>query len=656
MKSREISIVPSPSFWITRPAIAVTLAMAFLLVGSQLSAQEYKVLHTFTGGVDGGTPLFVQLVGDSSGNLYGTTSSGGANNDGTIYRVAPGGELTVLYSFSGGNAGAVPVSGVIRDSTGNLYGTTESGGILCFGGPNGCGIFYKLDASNNLSVLYSFLGSTNNNDGGFPQDSLLMDSKGNLYGTTFGGGISTATCQNGAGTVFELSLSGSSWAETQLYKFPCDTTNGAFPEAALISDSAGNLYSTTTGSGTCGSYAQCGTVFELTPGADGWTHTVLHDFTGGADGAELPAGLIRDASGNLYGTTQLGGASGEGTIFRIDTSGNKTILHSFDGSDGAYPYAALILDSAGNFYGTTAYGGSGKVGTVFELSPGGTLTTLHTFTGGSDGAYPEGALLLQDRVLYGVTSAGGSANRGTIFQIGLSATGTQYDVSLYSSTQFEGKPYGQVTVNTGGVTTIQLNGAATDTTYNVEFCPAPAQLYPTCFAVGSISTNASGSADSTVPFPSGQWAGDFQLFLNGQSAFSTSFMQCCFSAKPGQVYYATLQPQSTVNGKGTWTQGGSPPPQDPLQSGYIQMQSSGILVISLTGATPNRQYGGVQCPLFQGSDCYGLSSPNGGSFTTNSAGDATFKGTEGTNIPEDIFYVDDNSTLGFGYIAGFSIP
>lgn len=648
---QQFSVVRSPLFSIRRYATA--LAMAFCLMGGQSSAQEYKTLHTFTGGADGATPLFVQLFSDASGNLYGTASSGGANNQGTIYRVTPAGELTVLYSFPGGNGGAVPVSGLIQDSAGNFYGTTESGGTPCFGGTNGCGVVYKLDANNNFSVLYSFLGATNNNDGGFPQDSLLLDSKGNLFGTTFGGGISTANCQNGAGTVFELSASGSSWAETQLYKFPCDTTNGAFPQAPLISDSAGNLYSTTTGGGTCSGYAQCGTVFELASGASGWTHTVLHDFTGAGDGAELPAGLIRDSSGNFYGTTQLGGASGEGTIFRIDTSGNKTILHSFNGTDGAYPYAGLIADASGNFYGTTAYGGSDKVGTVFELNTAGNLTTLHTFTGGSDGAYPEGSLLLQNGFLYGVTSAGGSANKGTIFQLGLSGVAPlQYDVSLY---QFNSKPYGQVTVNTVGVTTIKLDGATPNTTYTVEFCPAPGQLYPTCLTVGSVTTNASGAVNSNVTFPSGQWAGDFQLSLDGTQEFTTSFFPCCSTARKGpwrQVYYATLQPQTTVNGEGTWTQEGTPPPQDPLQSGFVQMQTSGLLFVSLTGATPDRQYGGSQCPVYQGSDCYGF----GGNIMTNSAGDATSTSPEGTTIPEDIFYIDDNSFLGYGYIAGFSIP
>jgi uncharacterized repeat protein (TIGR03803 family) len=393
-------------------------------------------------------------------------------------------------------------------------------------------------------------------------------------------------------------------------------------------------------------------VFELTPGAKGWTHSVLHDFTGAGDGAEISGGLIRDTSGNLYGTTQLGGTSGEGTIFRMDTAGNKTVLHNFSGPDGAYPYAGLTADAAGNFYGTTAYGGSGEVGTVFELNVAGNLTTLHTFTGGSDGAYPEGSLLLQNGVLYGVTTAGGSSNKGTIFQLSLSGIAPlQYDVSLY---QFNSKPYGQVTVNTVGVTTIQLNGATPNTIYSVQFCPAPAQLYPNCLTVGFVTTNATGAANSNVIFPSGQWAGDFALSLNGTQEFTTSFFFCCSieHTGPSQVYYATLRPQSTVNGEGTWTQESNPPPQDPLQSGYIQMQPNGLLFISLTGATPNRQYGGAQCPLYQGSDCYGF----GGNLTTNSAGDTTSTSSEGTSIPEDIFYIDDNSNLGYGYIAGFSIP
>lgn len=187
----------------------------------------------------------------------------------------------------------------------------------------------------------------------------------------------------------------------------------------LVAGPSGTLFGTSAGGGTCSGAAldDCGTIFKIAPGPDEWTHTVVHGFAGGSDGASVRGGLIRDADGNLYGTTQLGGAFGFGTIFRIDASGNKTILYSFAGADGANPVSGLIRDKYGSLWGTTSRGGNSQMGTVFKLDGTGHLTVLHNFGGGNDGAYPYGPLQRSGATLFGTTTAGGVFNQGTVFRL-----------------------------------------------------------------------------------------------------------------------------------------------------------------------------------------------------------------------------------------------
>jgi uncharacterized repeat protein (TIGR03803 family) len=262
-----------------------------------------KVLHKFTGVPDGYFPEAL-LVEDKAGNLYGTTYEGGADSQGTVFKVDPSGRRTILHSFAGppqgGGDGAFSYEGVIRDATGNLYGVTAKGGAY------GAGVVYKLDTSRKETLLYSFSGGS---DGGDPDSVLLFDSKGNLYGTTANGG--TGCGGTGCGVVFKVSpQSGGRWSETVLYTF-CSLTNcadGESPGDSLIMDSGRNLYGTTYFGGAshnCNGVG-CGTVFKLD--ATG-KETVLHSFTGGTDGAFPFAGLIVDGHGNLYGSTQAGGAT-----------------------------------------------------------------------------------------------------------------------------------------------------------------------------------------------------------------------------------------------------------------------------------------------------------------------------------------------------------
>jgi uncharacterized repeat protein (TIGR03803 family) len=321
------------------------------------------ILHSFSGGSNDGSLPYGGLIFDSVGNLYGTTAGGGANGDGTVFALKPstgGWTETILHSFSGGD-GSGPQAGLVFDSAGNLYGTTVGGGA------NLNGTVFELAPSNGEwteTVLHSFGGT----DGSSPYAGLVFDSKGDLFGTTYGGGA------DGFGTVFELTLSDGGWTETVLHSFtnggshPCSFSpgDGCYPRASVIFDTLGNLYGTTFYGGANGA----GTVFELTPSNGGWTETILHSFTV-ADGFTANASLIFDSVGNLYSTTYYGGTDGEGTVFELTPSNGgwtEMIVHDFAVSDGSVPHGSLIFDSAGNLYGTTADGGSAADGVVFEIT------------------------------------------------------------------------------------------------------------------------------------------------------------------------------------------------------------------------------------------------------------------------------------------------
>jgi len=323
------------------------------------------LLHSFTGG-DGEEPL-AGLVMDKEGNLYGTTAVGSGN--GTVFKLDTSANVTVLHVFTFSPDGEVPRGDLIMDKAGNLYGTTVDGGTSsnCI---DRCGTVFKVDTSGNETVLYSFTGPP---DGAHPWSGLIMDKEGNLYGTTSGGGTSS-NCSGGCGTVFKLDSSGN---ETVLHSFTDSDGDGASPFAALIMDKKGNLYGTTyTGGAASNScfpgFLGCGTVFKLDASGN---ETVLYSFTGRSDGGLPFADLIMDKKGNLYGTTSIGGTYFSGTVFKFDTSGKLTVLHTFTGgADGSGPLGGLIMDKKGNLYGTTYNGGTSSncsegCGTVFKLIP-----------------------------------------------------------------------------------------------------------------------------------------------------------------------------------------------------------------------------------------------------------------------------------------------
>ena len=394
----------SLSFTNLQAAVArLRIALVLMAIGFSIgisrpaTAQTYNVLLTFTGGATDGQNPHAGLIRDAAGNLYGTTVYGGFSSSGTVFMIDAHGTETVLYNFTGGADGSQPQGVLARDGAGNLYGTTQAGGTAR------AGVIFRVDKFGNETVLYNFSGGS---DGKAPMAGLIGDAAGNIYGTTEYGGIS------GIGTVFKLDKT---HKLTVLHSFATGSTDGQAPVGGLIRDSAGNLYGTTQYGGA----SSQGTVFKI----DASGHfTILHSFTGN-DGGNPAAGLLRDSSGNLYGTTQYGG-TGMGVIFKLDAGTSlEHVLHSFTGSsDGSVPTGDLLRDSAGNFYGTTYSGGADSCGTVFKLDKTNHESIVHYFNNyPTDGCTAYGSLVMDSAGnLYGTTyrgSGNGYDNMGIVFKV-----------------------------------------------------------------------------------------------------------------------------------------------------------------------------------------------------------------------------------------------
>ena len=342
---------------------------------------RYTTLHVFKSRNGDGVAPYGGLMLDAAGNLFGTTGFGGTTGAGVVFELSPsptGWTYSVLYNFAGQpNDGRNSQGALVMDSAGNLYGTTQNGGTY------DNGVAFELSPSPTgwtESVIHIFGGA---NDGAYPMASLILDSAGNLYGTTYGGG--QGQCYLGCGTVFELSHSGGSWTETQLYTFSGYPSDGANPRSVLGRDTAGNFYGTTTfggGSVNCNAGEGCGTAFKLTLSAGIWSEKIIHVFNNDPDG-KYPNYITLDSAGNVFGTTQEGGngcafdSNHCGTVYELSTNGSnwkETILHSFQpgqfSQDGRNPFSGVIFAPDGNLYGTTLGGGtmSGE-GTVFQIKP-----------------------------------------------------------------------------------------------------------------------------------------------------------------------------------------------------------------------------------------------------------------------------------------------
>ena len=376
------------------------LVATMLLAGLRLAqAQTESVFFDFTTQDQGAQP-YAGLIADKKGNLYGQTNQGGIYNGGTVFKVSQAGTEKVLHSFdpNGGDGGG-PYGSLVMDSKGNLYGTTVGGGTRI----PPVGTVFKLSPGGTETVLYSF-GASSATDGYEPRGALILDAEGNLYGTTELGGA------NGGGTVFKLSPSGT---ETILYNFCAEPScaDGNSPLGSLIMDKRGNLYGTTYNGGA----HDQGTVFKL--GASG-SYKVLHSFDSQSGDGAYPyyVDLIQDKSGNLYGTTSGGGTAGGGTVFKITTGGTEAVVYSFgsQSGDGSGPCGSLAMDASGNLYGTTNGGGAGKRGTVFEITPTHKESVLYSFQGDNDGEYPYAGPTIYGGNLYGTTEAGGGDFGGGI--------------------------------------------------------------------------------------------------------------------------------------------------------------------------------------------------------------------------------------------------
>ena len=387
------------------------LAIVTMLLTAATAASTEKTLYAFAGNSDG-EYADTELVRDSAGNLYGTTVQGGTGA-GTVFQVTPAGVHTVLYNFTGGADGGEPYKGVTLDSRGNLYGTAVVGGLYsgaCI--DTSCGVVYKLSRSGGSwtqTVIYSFTGG---NDGYGPGSPVVFDKSGNLYGMTPTGGA------DGFGTVFQLMPTASGpWKFHLLHTFTGGADGSSASAGRLLIDAAGNIFGVATTGGKYGN----GTAFEIQPlSSGGWKFSLLYAFKGQPDAVFPYSGLVADNQGNLYGTSFYGGANGLGSVYRLsyrNGSWRESVLYGFQaGTDGNSPAGTLVSDGMGNLYGTTTAGGAANCacGTIFKLTPGSngwTESVVHSFSNSPDGSTPYSGLVSDHAGnFYGASAAGGDSN------------------------------------------------------------------------------------------------------------------------------------------------------------------------------------------------------------------------------------------------------
>jgi len=409
----------------TTAMVAIAVVFALLPFLTQRSmAQTFQVIYSFTNGRDGAYPQ--ALIKDRTGNLYGTTSGGGAGH-GTVFKFTRG-SLAPLYNFTRTGSGlfAFPRHYLVFGPDGNLYGTEKYGGL-------GSGSVFNLRPPATFcptvlclwtqTVLYRFTGG---NDGADPAGQLSFDRAGNIYGTTLLGGTGVDCNPEPCGVAYKLTPVRGTWTQSVIHNFTGD--DGAYPTSGVILDQGGNLYGSALGGGN----SVAGTVFELMPSGSGWDYSAIYNFQSGDDGQYPYGNLILDGSGNLYGSTGWPGAfgnGGAGTIFALSPSGDAwsfDLLYSFAGppAPNTPDFVSLVSDGAGNLFGTTFFLGAYGNGSIFKLSSGisgWTYTVLHDFcsTGPpcSDGANPASIVLDSEGNLYGIASAGGAHGVGVIWKI-----------------------------------------------------------------------------------------------------------------------------------------------------------------------------------------------------------------------------------------------
>jgi uncharacterized repeat protein (TIGR03803 family) len=406
-------------------------------------------LYRFTNGIDGANPSAGLVLG-TNGSFFGAAETGGvigwgsspirgfgrilpgAYGWGAIFTITPDGEFTPLGAFPGASEGTNPGAGLIQATNGMFYGVTERGGT------NEDGTVFQMSLDGTVTPLYSF---TAGNDGAVPIAALTQGSDGNLYGSTYEGGISNS------GAIFKITPAG---AFTVLHTFT-NGIDGGHVYAAMIQGTNGNFYGTTSSGGGKNGF---GTVFQLTPAG---VLTTLHAFTNGIDGAGPIAGLVQGADEAFYGTAG-GGTNGNGTVFKITAAGVLNTIYSFKGGvDGANPSATLISGNDGNFYGVCSGGGSTGYGTIFKITPLGVLTPVYSFTGNNDGGNPQALTLGTDGKFYGTTVYGGTNGYGSVFQI--TTNGVLRTLHYFDYLETSSQAYAALVQGTDGNFYIACEGA-----------------------------------------------------------------------------------------------------------------------------------------------------------------------------------------------------
>jgi uncharacterized repeat protein (TIGR03803 family) len=463
-------------------------ALLFLAAAIALHAQTFVTLNSFDT-TDGAFP-FPGVVQALDGNFYGTTYNGGANNQGAVYKITPGGTLTLLYSFCNKTDctdGALPRAGLTLASNGILYGSTVAGGA------NNRGSVFRITTAGALTTLYSFCSAIGCDDGDSPYGNLVQGSDGNFYGTTQGGG------SKDLGVIFRVTPAG---ANTTLYTF-CSLTNcadGSNPASGLVQASNGTFYGTTEDGGA----HQGGTVFKLM----GSTLTTIYSFcakSNCADGNDPVGGLVLASNGTLFGTNTAGGSvNSTGTVFKLTPSGVLTTLHTFCKQtgcpDGQIPYAGLVLATDGNLYGVTTSGGTVGGGTIFKVSPNGAFTSLYNFCSADacvDGKGPDGTLIqATNGVFYGTTFNGGTSDAGVVFSL---SAGLSAFVQTVPTSGKVGTAVKILGMDLTGATSVTFNGTAA--TFKVVSSTEITTAVPTGATTGTVKVvTPGGTLSSNVVF------------------------------------------------------------------------------------------------------------------------------------------------------------
>jgi uncharacterized repeat protein (TIGR03803 family) len=624
-------------FFATRPSLLPLAILAFRALSStgfatpptitqQPQVTSFTLLHNFTNGNDGGNPTS-SLIQGTDGRLYGTTQNGGASGNGNLFAVNPDGAgFTTLYSFTAGNDGGNPYSGLIQGTDGRLYGTTPFDGVNNFGT-----VFAVNSDGTGFTALYSF---TAGNDGANPTSSLIQGTDGRLFGTT------SATGVNGFGTVFGINPDGANFAALCSFS---GINDGAYPSGGLIRGTDGRLYGTTPGSASIGNNS-FGTVFAVNP--DGTGFTTLYTFTNGNDGAQPFGGLIQGTDGRLYGTTAgiPGGPGGNGTVFAVNPDGTGfATLYSFTGgNDGGAPQSSLIQGTDGRLYGTVVFGGANNEGAVFALKPDGTnFITLYNFTGSNDGSFPEAGLIHgTDGRLYGMTQNGGPSNRGTLFAISsevvpagtnatftVAATGT---APLSYQWEFKGVDIAGATNATFTLTNVAASNAGS---YTVVVSNAEGSATST--AVTLALTSPGQPLTPVFAPPAGTYSAAQSVIISSVGANSIYYTTDGSTPTTASTLYTgaiSLSTNTTLRAIGVNAGGSSPvmsgaylfqiPPQITSQPAFSLLHSftggndGGNPTSSLIQGTDGRLYGTAQSGGVNAAGLVFAVNPDGAGFTT----------------------------------------